>query len=156
MLKIDIPGFGVVRLEHLVSDFTGTLSVDGRILPGVRGQLNEIAKFLKVHILTADTFGKAKKELEGVDCELHILKGKKHDTQKEGYVKKLGADSVVAFGNGNNDRKMLKAARIGIAVSQGEGCAVDAITSADIHVTSANIGLDLLLHPKRIKATQRY
>jgi soluble P-type ATPase len=156
MLKIDIPGFGVVRLEHLVSDFTGTLSADGRILPGVRGQLNEIAKFLKVHILTADTFGKAKKELEGVDCELHILKGKKHDTQKEEYVKKLGADSVVAFGNGNNDRKMLKAARIGIAVSQGEGCAVDAITSADIHVTSANIGLDLLLHPKRIKATQRY
>jgi len=156
MLKIDIPGFGVVRLEHLVSDFTGTLSVDGRILPGVRGQLNEIAKFLKVHILTADTFGKAKKELEGVDCELHILKGKKHDVQKEEYVKKLGAESVVAFGNGNNDRKMLKAARIGIAVSQGEGCAVDAITSADIHVTSANIGLDLLLHPKRIKATQRY
>ena len=29
MFKIDIPGFGVVRLEHLVSDFTGTLSVDG-------------------------------------------------------------------------------------------------------------------------------
>jgi soluble P-type ATPase len=156
MLEVDIPGFGLVRLEHLVSDFTGTLSVDGRLLPGVRGQLDEIAKFLKVHILTADTFGKAKEELKGVNCEIFILKGKDHDIQKEEYVKKLGADSVVAFGNGNNDRKMLKAARIGIAVSQGEGCAVDAITSADIHVTSANIGLDLLLHPKRIKATQRY
>ena len=156
MLEVDIPGFGLVRLEHLVSDFTGTLSVDGRLLPGVRGQLDKIAKFLKVHILTADTFGKAKEELKGVNCEIFILKGKDHDIQKEEYVKKLGADSVVAFGNGNNDRKMLKAARIGIAVSQGEGCAVDAITSADIHVTSANIGLDLLLHPKRIKATQRY
>jgi len=156
MLEVDIPGFGLVRLEHLVSDFTGTLSVDGRLLPGVRGQLDEIAKFLKVHILTADTFAKAKEELKGVNCEIFILKGKDHDIQKEEYVKKLGADSVVAFGNGNNDRKMLKAARIGIAVSQGEGCAVDAITSADIHVTSANIGLDLLLHPKRIKATQRY
>src|SRR4030043_1782866 len=156
MLKIDIPGFGLVQLEHLVSDFTGTLSVDGRLLPGVRGQLKEIAKFLNVHILTADTFGKVKTELEGTDCEIHILKGKKHDVQKEEYVKKLGAEGVVAFGNGNNDRKMLKAARVGIAVSQGEGCAVDAITSADIHVTSANIGLDLLLHPKRIKATQRY
>src|SRR4030042_1061491 len=156
MLEVDIPGFGLVRLEHLVSDFTGSLSVHGRLLPGVRGQLDEIAKFLKVHILTADTFGKAKEELKGVNCEIFILKGKDHDIQKEEYVKKLGADSVVAFGNGNNDRKMLKAARIGIAVSQGEGCAVDAITSADIHVTSANIGLDLLLHPKRIKATQRY
>ena len=156
MLEIDIPGFGLVRLEHLVSDFTGTLSVDGVLLPGVKGQLNEIAKFLVIHILTADTFGKAREELNGINCEMHILSGDDHDVQKEEYVKKLGVDSVVAFGNGNNDRKMLKAARFGIAVSQGEGCAVDAITSADIHVTSANIGLDLLLHPKRIKATQRY
>ena len=156
MLKIDVPGFGVVKLEHLVSDFTGTLSVDGRLLPGVRSQLKEIAKFLNVHILTADTFGKVKTELEGTDCEIHILKGKKHDVQKEEYVKKLGAEGVVAFGNGNNDRKMLKAARVGIAVSQGEGCAVDAIMAADIHVTSANAGLDLLLHPKRMKAALRF
>lgn len=156
MLEIDIPGFGLVRLEHLVSDFTGTLSVDGRLLPGVRGQLNEIADFLKIHILTADTFGKAEEELEGVNCEIHILTGENHDMRKEEYVKKLGAENVVAFGNGNNDRRMLKAARIGIAVSQGEGCAVDAIMAADIHVPSANIGLDLLLHPKRCKATLRF
>jgi len=156
MLEIKIPGFGYMKLEHLVSDFTGTLSVDGTILPGVRGQLNEIARFLKVHILTADTFGKAREELEGVNCEIHILTGEDHDIQKEEYVKKLGAKGVVAFGNGNNDRKMLKAARIGIAVSQGEGCAADAIMAADIHVTSANAGLELLLHPKRMKATLRF
>jgi hypothetical protein len=35
MLKIDIPGFGALELEHLVCDFTGTLSVDGRLLSGV-------------------------------------------------------------------------------------------------------------------------
>ena len=156
MFAIEIPGFGAVKLEHLVSDFTGTLSVDGRILPGVRGQLNEIAKFLKVHILTADTFGKAREELESIDCEIHILKGKNHDVQKEEYIKKLGAEKVVAFGNGNNDRKMLKAARIGITVSQGEGCAAEAIMAANIHVNNANVGLDLLLHPKRCKATLRY
>ncbi|MBM4145301.1 MAG: ATPase P [Nitrospira sp.] len=156
MFEIEIPGFGKAKLEHLVSDFTGTLSVDGRLLPGVRGQFNEIAKFLKIHILTADTFGKAKKELAGIDCRIRILKGKNHDIQKEAYVKKLGAEKVVAFGNGNNDRKMLKAAKIGIAVSQGEGCAVDAIMAANIHVKNVNIGLDLLLHPKRCKATLRF
>ena len=156
MFKVDIPGFGLVRLEHLVSDFTGTLSVDGRLLPGVRGQLNEIAKFLKVHILTADTFGMARKELEGIDCVIHILRGKNHDAQKEDYVKKLGAEKVVAFGNGSNDRRMLKISRVGIAVSQGEGCAVDAVVAANIHVTGANIGLDLLLHAKRMKATLRF
>ncbi|MDP2753603.1 MAG: HAD hydrolase family protein, partial [Nitrospirota bacterium] len=101
-------------------------------------------------------FGKAKAELEGTDCEIHILKGKKHDVRKEEYVKKLGAEGVVTFGNGNNDRKMLKTARVGIAVSQGEGCAIDAIMAADIHVTSANTGLDLLLYPKRCKATLRF
>lgn len=27
MLEIDVPGFGLVQLEHLVSDFTGTSSI---------------------------------------------------------------------------------------------------------------------------------
>lgn len=43
MFELDIPGFGFVRLEHLVSDFTGTLSVGGRLLPWVREGLNKIA-----------------------------------------------------------------------------------------------------------------
>jgi soluble P-type ATPase len=156
MLEIDIPGFGLVKVEHLVSDFTGTLSFDGKLLTGVKKQLDRIAKFLKIHILTADTFGKAQQELEGVQCEIHILTGKNHDIQKEEYIKKLGVETVVTFGNGSNDRRMLKAARIGIAVSLGEGCAVDAMMSADVFVTSAKDGLDLLLNPKRCKATLRY
>jgi soluble P-type ATPase len=156
MFELDIPGFGSVRLKHLVSDFTGTLSVDGKLLPGVKTRLNKISKFLKVHILTADTFGKAKVELKGINCEMHILEGENHDIQKEKYVKKLGPESVVAFGNGNNDRRMLKIAKIGIAVSEDEGCSVDALMAANIHVRSAIDGLDLLLNPKRLKATLRF
>jgi P-type E1-E2 ATPase len=156
MVEIDIPAFGFVRLEHLVSDFTGTLSVDGRLLPEVEARLNTLSKLLTIHILTADTFGKARTELNNVTCELHILAGGNHDVQKEAFVEKLGADSVVALGNGKNDRKMLKAAKIGIAVTEREGCAVDAILAADIHVMSALDGLDLLLNTKRCKATLRY
>jgi P-type E1-E2 ATPase len=156
MLEIDIPGFGIARLGHLVSDFTGTLSVDGILLPGVKERLNRISETLKIHILTADTFGKVRSELQGINCEIKILTGENHDVQKEEYVVKLRTESVVAIGNGNNDRKMLKAARIGIAVSEGEGCAVDAILAADINVRSAAEGLDLLLNPKRLKATLRF
>lgn len=156
MFELDIPGFGAVRLEHLVSDFTGTLSVEGKVLPGVEERLNRIAEFLNVHILTADTFGRAKDELKGVRCEMHILGGERHDIQKEKYVKSLSAETVIAFGNGINDRKMLKTAKIGIAVCLNEGCAADAVTSADIVVTSALDGLDLLLNPKRCKATLRF
>jgi P-type E1-E2 ATPase len=156
MLEIDIPAFGFVRLEHLVSDFTGTLSVDGRLLPEVEARLNRLSQFLTVHILTSDTFGKASAELKDVKCELHILAGENHDVQKEAFVERLGAECVVAFGNGKNDRRMLKAAKIGIAVTEGEGCAVDAIMAADIHVMSALDGLDLLLNTKRCKATLRF
>ena len=156
MTEIDIPGFGFVRLEHLVSDFTGTLSVDGYLLPGVKEKLNKISGFLKIHVLTADTFGKAKEELKGINCEIFILQSENHDVQKEEYVNNLGARQVFAFGNGNNDRKMLKAAKIGVAVSEEEGCSVDAIMAANIHVRNAVDGLDLLLNPKRCKATLRF
>ena len=156
MLEIDIPGFGPVGLAHLVSDFTGTLSVDGRLLPGVQEGLNQLAQKLTIHILTADTFGRAKEELEKVQCQIHILTGTDHDVQKEVYVQKLGPETVAAFGNGNNDRRMLKTARVGIAVTEGEGCAVEAIMAADIHVRSALDGLTLLLNPLRCKATLRF
>jgi P-type E1-E2 ATPase len=156
VIEINIPGFGFVRLGHLVSDFSGTLSFDGKILPGVRERLNRIAKIMKVHILTADTFGTARDALRDTDCNVNILTGDDNDVQKEEYVQKLNAESVVAIGNGNNDRKMLKAARIGIAVTEGEGCAADAITAANIHVRSTLDGLDLLLNPKRLMATLRF
>jgi len=156
MLEIEIPGFGPVLLHHLVSDFTGTLSVDGKLLPGVKGKLNEMAGILDVHILTADTFGKAKNELEGVKCDIHILTGENHDIQKEEFVEKLGAGGVIALGNGNNDRRMLKAARVGIAVCLAEGCSRDAVVSADIVVSSSVDALNLIFNPKRMKATLRF
>lgn len=156
MFELDIPGFGIVRLEHLVSDFTGTLSVDGRLIPGVRERLNELSKLLGIHILTADTFGRAREELRDIYCDIHILTGEDHDIQKEEYIKQLGPDKVIAFGNGNNDRRMLRAARIGVAVILEEGAAGDAVRSADIVVKSIIDGLDLLLSPKRLKATLRF
>lgn len=156
MFELDIPGFGHIRLEHMVSDYTGTLSVDGRLMIGGKERLSRISEFLQIHILTADTFGMAKVELENINCDIHILTGDNHDIQKERYLTNLGAQDVIAFGNGNNDRLMLKIARIGIAVCLNEGCAIDAIKSADILVTSTMDALDLLLNPNRLKATLRF
>ena len=156
MIELEIPGFGAVKLEHLVSDFTGTLSFNGKLIPGVKEKLNELADQLTIHVLTSDTFGSAKEELSDVQCNVHVLEGEYHDLQKEEYIEKLGAISVIAFGNGNNDRKMLRVARIGIAVTEGEGCAVDILMAGEIHVTGIINGLDLLLNTKRLKATLRY
>jgi P-type E1-E2 ATPase len=156
MIELEIPGFGSVKLKNLVSDFTGTLSFNGKLIPGVKEKLNELADQLTIHVLTSDTFGTAKEELKDIKCDVRVLDGEYHDLQKEEYVEKLGTSTVVAFGNGNNDRKMLRAARIGIAVTEGEGCAVDILMAGDVHVKGIINGLDLLLNIKRLKATLRY
>jgi P-type E1-E2 ATPase len=156
MIEIDIPGFGPVHLAHLISDFTGTLSVDGRLLPGVKEGLNRLSEDLTIHILTADTFGRAREALTGVNCQIHILTGPDQDAQKEEYLQKIGPEKVVALGNGNNDRRMLKTAKVGIAIMEEEGCAAPALAAADILVRSAMSALMLLLNPLRFKATLRY
>jgi soluble P-type ATPase len=158
MIEIDIPGFGLVRLEHMVSDFTGTLSCDGILLEGVAEKIREISGRLTVDILTADTFGTAWSALEGLPCTVHLLCSSSVgiDGRKEEFVRELGPEGVVAIGNGCNDRKMLKAARLGITVTGTEGCSVDALMAADIHVHDVIDAFDLLLKPKRCKATLRF
>jgi soluble P-type ATPase len=155
MLRVEIPGSGFLELEHFVTDFSGTLSEDGALLPEIKDKLNELSGKLKIHVLTSDTFGRAKKELEGVNCTLHVLEGKGHTIQKEKYVINLGADKVVALGNGNNDALMLMAARLGIAVCLREGCSKKAIEASQILVKSPTDAIDLLLLPKRLIATLR-
>ncbi len=86
---------------------------------------------------------------------MHILDGPDHTGQKERYVLSLGAEKVVALGNGNNDARMLKAAGIGIAVCLKEGCSIETLTAAQILVLSPLDAADLLLNSKRLLATLR-
>ena len=155
MIKVEIPGYGLIELEHLVTDFSGTLSEDGKLIHGTREKLNKLSEKLKIHLLTSDTFGSAKKELEGINCSLHILKGDKHVSQKEKYVLSLGANTVVALGNGNNDVCMLRSATLGIAVCLREGCSIEALNASKIFVRSPIDAIELLLYPKRLIATLR-
>jgi soluble P-type ATPase len=155
MFTLDIPGYDCLVLEHFVSDFSGTLSEDGTLLAGVREKLNELSKIMRIHIVTSDTFGKAKDELVGVSCTLHMLEGPDHTMQKEYYVIDLGADRVVSVGNGNNDVRMLQVSRIGITVCLKEGCSVEAMKAAQIAVRSPIDAIDLFLFPNRLIATLR-
>jgi P-type E1-E2 ATPase len=156
MLNLNIAGSGAVSLSHLVADFSGTLSVDGQLVDGVAERLNQVARVIQVHILTADTHGTAQKALAGINGQVHILEGQTHGEAKEEYIRDLGAENVIALGNGNNDRKMLAAARIGVAVLLEEGCATAAVQAADLVVKSAVDALDLVLSPKRLSATLRW
>jgi len=70
-------------------------------------------------------------------------------------VRRLGRSRVACIGNGRNDRLMLRAAALGIAVVQAEGASAEALAAADLMVLSATDALDLFLRPRRLIASLR-
>lgn len=155
MLEVAITGFGVLRLEHLVLDYNGTLAVDGEVLPGVRRRLRALSRRLDIHVVTADTFGTARAELARLPCHPVLLSPRAQDRAKLAYTKRLGAARTVCIGNGRNDRMMLKAAALGIVVLQKEGAAASALAAADLCVRSITDALDALENPLRLIASLR-
>ncbi len=155
MLVIDIPGREAMNIQHLVLDYNGTIAFDGKLITGVLERMLKLSGSLRIHVLTADTFGGARIELAGAPCEVAIIAPDKQDEAKADFVRELGAGQCVCIGNGANDHLMLKEAALGIAVIQEEGAACKAVGAADVVCTSINNALDLLVNPKRLTATLR-
>jgi len=155
MIEIIIPGYRSLRLLHLVMDYNGTLARDGLLLEGVRSRLESLAEQLRLHVITADTFGMAGSQLTGLPCQLVILPVEQQAQAKLAYVDNLGRDKVVAIGNGRNDRLMVASAALGITVIQQEGASTETLLAADILMSDILSALDILLFPKRLIATLR-
>lgn len=155
MLDLTIPGFGRLEITDAVCDYNGTLAGDGRLLEGVDTRIRRLGSELRVHVVTADTFGNAARELQRLPCALIILDAVNQAEAKRDFVQGLGATHVVTIGNGRNDRMMLDVAALSIAVCGAEGAAAGALQAADVVVGRIVDALDLLLHPKRLLATLR-
>lgn len=156
MLELNIPGFGLRSLKHLVLDFNGTVALDGNVQPGVFSRLSSLKSLLDIHILTADTFGTVRTAFAATQYSVHILPQGDESTAKAQYVQNLGRESCICMGNGNNDAAMLLAAGLSMAILQPEGVALAAMSSAHLLVPGIDAALELLLHPDRLKATLRY
>jgi len=155
MIEIDIPGNKILQLDHLVLDYNGTIAFDGALIDGVKECLSELSHMLTVHVITADTFGSVKKALEDIDCKLAVIPLDHQDAAKLDYIKNLGYEKTVSMGNGVNDRLMLKASALGVAVIQGEGAAFETLASADVVCRDIQSALSLLSNPLRLIATLR-
>jgi soluble P-type ATPase len=155
VLDLTIPGFGELHLRHLVVDYNGTLALDGELLPGVAERLMRLADALTLHVVTADTFGTARARLAGLPCTVVTLPHSEQAQAKCTYVESPNPREIVCVGNGRNDRLMLQAAAVGIAVVQGEGASADALAAADLVVPDICVALDLLVNPQRLLATLR-
>jgi P-type E1-E2 ATPase len=155
MIELSIPGRGGLRLQHLVTDVNGTLATDGILIADLATRIASLRNRLTVHLLTADTHGRQ----AAIDQQLALtatrLSAGNEQEQKRAYVARLGADSVVAIGQGANDAGMLKEAALGICVISEEGAAIETLLAADLIVPNIVAAFDLLDKPVRIVATLR-
>ena len=155
MIELNIPGRGLIQLQHLVCDVNGTLTVDGQLPDNLKYRLNALQDRLTLHLLTADTHGRQ----DNIDQKLNLkavrIQPGKEIEQKAEYVQQLGAETVVAIGQGANDAGMLQAAILGICVLSPEGTAVETLLGADLLVANIQEALDILEKPLRIVATLR-
>ena len=155
VLSLQVPGVGVFSWQYLVLDLNGTLTVDGELVAGVPERLTQLGELLEISLLTADTRGTAQALAKALGVACVRLEHGAEAEQKARYVASLGAERVIAIGNGQNDAQMLARASLGIAVLGSEGASFKAMANADIVVPGIVEALDLLLKPARLLATWR-
>jgi P-type E1-E2 ATPase len=155
MIELTIPGRGPLRIEHLVTDVNGTLALDGILIDGLAKRISSLRDRLEIHVLTADTFGRQAAIDEQLKLEAIRVQPGNEARTKADFVCELGAETVVAIGQGANDAEMLKAAALGICVMSKEGVAVETLLAADMLLPDIFAALDLLDKPLRIIASLR-
>ncbi len=155
MIEINIPGRGEIRIEHLVTDVNGTLAIDGVLIDGLAKRIATLRDRLTIHLLTADTHGRQAIIDQQLGLTAIRIQGGNEAARKAEYVANLGAETVVAIGQGANDAAMLKRAALGICVMSSEGVAAETLLAADLLVPDIFTALDLLEKPLRIVASLR-
>lgn len=155
MITLDIPGREQIKLAHLVLDYNGTVAEDGVVFEVAKHKLTLLQKSLKIHVITADTFGTVKGEMANMPVEVITIPKNSQDKAKEKFVQELGPENVVSIGNGRNDGLMLQTSALGMLVVNSEGASVQSLLKADVLCLSILDALNLLLKTKRLIATLR-
>lgn len=151
-IELELPGSAKRVFTHVVTDFTGTLSRDGILWPGLDERIRRLAQHVRIIVLTADTFGTAAAQLGHLPIEIVFIQTGEN---KADFVRELNNGTVIAIGNGRNDIPMMKQAALGIVVMGAEGAATALLSAADLVVYDPCDAIDLLLNPLRLKAALR-
>ncbi|MBE5900857.1 MAG: ATPase P [Lachnospiraceae bacterium] len=154
MIQVEIPGRQDVKVEHLVLDYNGTVAKDGELIDGVAERLLELKELVDVHILTADTYGTARKQCEPLGVFVDTFPRANAAECKVEIVRNL-KENRMCIGNGFNDVLMFDEAEFAVAVLEEEGTYAGLLSHADVVTKGIVDALDLLLKPNRLKATLR-
>ncbi len=155
MIKVNIPGFADLAIENVIFDFNGTLATDGILITGVASPLVELSQNLNIHVVTGDSLGTAKSQLQGIPCQVVIVPPLEQGLAKQDYLRQINPEKTISIGNGRNDQQIMMESAIGILIAGTEGMAGESIKVADIVVSNIFDAINLLLHPNRLLSTLR-
>jgi len=155
MIELNIPGRGVLQLEHMVCDVNGTLALDGKLPDGLARALYSLRDRLTIHLITADTSGRQALIDQQLNLQAVRIQPEDEASQKARFLQQIGAARSIAIGQGANDAAMLKEAALGICVLSREGAAIQTLLAADLVVPDIFSALELLEKPLRIVASLR-
>ncbi len=152
---VKIPGKESFEIKNVVFDYNGTVAIDGKLIAGISDIINELSNSFNFYVITADTYGTVKKELENTNCEVIVIPNSQQDICKLEFVKELGLQDTLSVGNGRNDKLMLKETVLGIAILQDEGLCTETLLNSDILVKSIFDVFGFLKDSNRLIATLR-
>lgn len=145
---VDLPGRDPVTMAELVIDFAAASSHDGRLLPGVVERLAQLAKRIRITVVTTEACNQARQQLADLPVEVQNIAA---GSDRRAYVAKIGAGLVVAVSSASDDTLMLEAAAIGIAVADGQAAADELGAAADVVCRDIDEALDLVGDPQCLK-----
>ena len=128
-IEIEIPGREPLRIHHVALDFNDTVAADGKLVGGVGARIARLATRVKVVVMTADTFGTARRACARLPVAVHVVRS---GAEERRLVESLGRTGVAVVGNGANDVPMFKAARLGVAVCGAEGVSASLLRAATL------------------------
>jgi soluble P-type ATPase len=152
---LEIPGRKKIEVDNLILDFNGTIAENGLLIPGVEDRIIAISEFLKISVVTADTYGNVEKQMLKLPVETVIIPKKEQDKLKLKYLLELGPEKTISMGNGRNDMLVLKKSVLGIGIIKSEGCYSGVISASDLLYTDVLNALDCLIYPERLIAALR-
>ena len=155
MIEINIPGRKNYIIENIVFDYNGTIAVNGQIADATKEKLSLLCNIANVYVLTADTYGSAAKECEGLNLILKTFPKDNAADYKKKIVEEIGKEKTICFGNGFNDIKMFEVVELSVGVLEREGMCAKLLANADVLVKSIEDGINLLLNTKALIATLR-
>ncbi|MGB5918670.1 MULTISPECIES: HAD family hydrolase [unclassified Arcobacter] len=154
-MKVNIPGREEVEIQNIVFDYNGTIAIDGKLIEGIKKNINELSNSFNFYVITADTYGSVEKELGDTNCEVIKIAKSSQDVSKLEFIKNLGSSTTLSVGNGRNDKLMLKESILGIAILQDEGLCTETLLNSDILVKSIFDVFSYLKDANRLIATLR-